>query len=365
MKINLSEIDTEQFKIHQHVLNGEVVWLVQPQQISCKWTQLNKYFRSSLWDNDGNLISPGFYKFPNWGENPENFPLPTSLDNATVVEKIDGSLLCISKYKSQFIIRTRGTIDAISTMENGYELETFKLKYPKIFELHSEMETWTFTLLFEWYSPANRIVIKYSDMPEWYLVGIVDHDDYVLWTQDQLDIYAEQFGCPRPETFKFSDINSMMSAVEKWETKEGIVIYSESDQSLHKIKAFSYLVKHRLKEEFGNIEKIIDFYIQEKCPDYNTFMSRIEEVVDFETANECRGDCSKIIDAYKEVVNIMDGMNKFVNETLKSLSTRKDQALKVLSSYGNTNRASFCFKLLDKKDLDGNDIKKLLYQCLK
>ena len=101
MKIDLSKIDLEQFMVHEHIVAGETMWLVQPNHIGCKWTQNNKHFRSSLWDNDGNLVSAGFPKFTNWGENPENFPVPTSLKDTVVTEKIDGSLLIVSRWNNQ------------------------------------------------------------------------------------------------------------------------------------------------------------------------------------------------------------------------------------------------------------------------
>jgi hypothetical protein len=77
------------------------------------------------------------------------------------------------------------------------------------------------------------------------------------------------------------------------------------------------------------------------------------------------GHMSNICDAYKDVKRIIQGMNVFVNDVLKPLPTRKDQAVKVIASYSTTNRSSMIFKLLDGKNLDQNDMKKLLYQCLK
>jgi hypothetical protein len=172
MKIDLDAIDREQFMVHQHLLGGEVLWLVQPQHIGCKWTQLNKHLRSSLWSNDGDLVSAGFPKFTNWGENPDNFPLPTSLKNTVVVEKLDGSLLIVTKYKGQFILRTRGTSDA-SRLDNGAELELFRATYlPKLIAFvdathGADIETWNVSYLFEWTSPLQKIILNYGDTPSW------------------------------------------------------------------------------------------------------------------------------------------------------------------------------------------------------
>ena len=115
--------------VHEHILNGETVSLVQPIHIGGKWTLTNKIFRSSVWDSNGELISAGFPKFTNWGEAPDIFPLPDSLRNATIVEKIDGSLLVVSKWKGHYILRTRGTVDA-TQLENGMNLKfSIKLFY--------------------------------------------------------------------------------------------------------------------------------------------------------------------------------------------------------------------------------------------
>ena len=99
MKIDLNTIDRESFYVNEHVWNGERVYLVVPKEMGCVWTQENKIFRSSVWNYDGELISASFPKFVNWGEKPETFPTPSSLDNTTIVDKLDGSTLIVSKYK--------------------------------------------------------------------------------------------------------------------------------------------------------------------------------------------------------------------------------------------------------------------------
>jgi hypothetical protein len=363
MKIKFTDIDEEMFRMDEHVLNGELVYLIQPKLMGCKWTQENKIFRSSLWNHEGELISAGFPKFTNFGENPENFPVPTSLKNTTIVEKMDGSLLCVSKYKGNVILRTRGTVDA-SKLENGHELELFKEEYgPKI--LNDVSQTWEHSYLFEWTSPLQRIVISYGDIPKWTLIGIVKHEDYSLFTQGELDNVAFACQSTRPETYTFSTVEDLLSNVEEWKGKEGVVIYSKNGQTLHKCKAAEYLIKHRLKDALRSIEQVLEFYVQEDCPDYHTFYAKVAEVVDFETAEECRGDISRCVDAKKEVDKITEHMQFFVDVTLKNLPTRKEQALKILSSYGDTNRAGFVFSILDGKELEKKDIKKLFWQVLK
>ncbi len=111
------------------------------------------------------------------------------------------------------------------------------------------------------------------------------------------------------------------------------------------------------------MEKVIDVWISQGYPTYDDFYGYIGNTFDFELANQVQGSISKIADGYKEVLKIVSHMKSFV-EPLKGLP-RKDAALKILSSYGETNRKSFCFNLLDGKELDGEAIKKLMFQVLK
>jgi hypothetical protein len=363
MKIDLDKVDRTQFMVHEHSLNGEIVHLIQPQHIGTKWTQDNKHMRSVVVNYEGEVISAGFPKFTNYGENPDHFPVPTSLRNCTVMEKLDGSLLIVSKYKGQYILRTRGTVDA-SVLANGHELELFKEKFLKSLT-HDTPDTWNVSILFEWVSPINKIVLNYGDVPDWYVVGIVHHSDYSLYSQEDLDMWAKNKGFKRPATYTFTDVNDLLQNVEQWKGKEGVCVYSKNDQTIHKVKGAWYLALHHMKSELSNIEKVLDVWLEQGMPDYNTFYNYIFTTFDYELAEQCKGMISRIADGKKEVNKIVDGMNDFVNNRLRSLSTRKEQAQLVISSYGETNRASFLFKLLDGKSLGKEEYKKLMFQVLK
>ena len=364
MKIDLQSIDTTQFMVHQHILNGEVLYLVQPQHIGAKWTQANKVFRSSLWNNDGELVSAGFPKFTNWGENPDNFPVPTSLKDSVLMEKLDGSLLIVSKYKGRFILRTRGTSDA-SKLDNGEELQLFLTQNQSSLDYLLPDNTGKYSYLFEWVSPKQKIILNYGDQPDWYLVGVINNEDYSLLTQENVDYIASEYGFKRPTVYNFPSVEELMANVDAWKGKEGICVYSKNDQTIHKVKSAWYLALHRMKEEFGSIDKLIDVWFTWECPDYQTTEQKIVTQFDWELFQTIRGDISRICDSWKEVKKIEAGFQRFVDETLKPLPTRKEQAVKTIDAYGQTNRASFVFKLLDGKTLGREDQKKLLYQVLK
>jgi hypothetical protein len=343
------------------------VHLIQPQNIGINWTQETKIFRSSVWDNDGNLVSAGFPKFTNWGEKPEVFPVPKSLKGATVMEKLDGSLLVVSVWNGNLILRTRGTVDAYQ-LNNSYELEAFKEYADKLLSDWSEKygETWPTSLLFEWTSPNQKIILNYGDEPQFYLVGAVEHFDYSIWPQDALDILAEMNGLLRPPHYTFNDVADLLANVEAWKGKEGVCVYSfDGNPQIHKVKGAWYLALHHMKSELASFDKIIDVWFNLGRPSYTDFYNKVATQFDFELANQIQGDMSRICDGWKEVEKIRLGLNAFVENKLKPLATRRDQAALTLSAYGQTNRASFIFKLLDGKTLSDDDLKKLLYQVLK
>ena len=291
MKIDIQKVDLTQFMVHEHSLNGEIVYLIQPQHIGTKWRQDNKHMRSVVVNYAGEVISAGFPKFTNYGENPDHFPVPNSLKHCTVVEKLDGSLLIVSKYNGQYILRTRGTVDA-STMANGYELELFKSTI--LSKLQDNNDTWNYSIIWEWLSPINKIVLSYGDEPMWKLIGFINHINYSLAQQDMLDAMAKKYDFKRPATYTFSSVQDLLKDVDQWRGKEGVVVYSKNDQMLHKVKGAWYLALHHMKSELSNIEKVLDVWLEQGMPDYQTFYNYIFTTFDFELAEQIKGTISRI-----------------------------------------------------------------------
>lgn len=362
MNINLSTIDQLQFKVALHVLNDESVYLIQPNDMNCKWTQQNKIFRSSVWNKDGELISAGFPKFTNFGENPDNFPVPTDLNKSFIASKLDGSLLIVSKYKGQYILRTRGTLDA-SKLETGAELEIFKEKYlPILNESCNNVETWEISFLFEWLTASDdhTIVLKYTNVPDWILVGAINHGDYSLYPQDVLNSFAMLSGFKRPESFKFNAINELIDSVTSWKDKEGIVLYTNNGQTLHKIKSDFYKKLHAFKSN-ATLNHMVDLFFQFDMPSYQDFEKKLVETFDYECLTMVKNFIPTIYDAFAKVIEIENGIKEFVNPL--RILPRKEAAHKILL-YSAANQTGFCFQLLDNKPLTKEMYKKLIWRIL-
>jgi hypothetical protein len=351
--------------VHQHYIGEYECYLVQPVPFGTVWTKDNVIYRSSLWDKEGNPVSLSFKKFFNLGEKPDLFPTPPSLAYARLMEKLDGSTLIFSKYKGNLVVRTRGTVD-VRAQPNGNEVDFLLNKYPK-FKAFLDSAQNTQSFIFEWTTPTNRIVLDYGDEPDMALIGMVYHDDYSMVSQAALDGLAQGMNLRRPKTYSYDSIEDMKNAVSEMRDKEGICLYYNNEQDILKIKSAHYLFLHRAKSEISSIDKVIDVYMdwfmQTRQSDYDSFFNYLTEKFDFEIATMAHGHADKITKAMKDVIKIMDELFECADDCRHI--TRKDAASKILQEYGNVGRAAIVFKILDNKPIEADEYKKILYQVLK
>jgi hypothetical protein len=351
---DLDKIDRESFNVFEKVIGDDTIYLVYARS-SPGWNVNNLIYRSSVWTKEGQLISASFRKFFNWDEHPDLDPKPYSISECQLIEKIDGSALIVSKYKGNLIVRTRGSID-VSGCENASEIDLFKTTYPKVFNNIGE----SYSCVYEWVSPTNRIILQH-EKPDIYLIAVINHDDYSMWTQDKLDDLAMELQVKRPRVFKFSTIEEMIETVKEFKGIEGICVYYSHGQKIRKTKSSEYLLRHRFKYELS-LENVLDMYLKFEEPKYNEFMNRVGKEFDWECLQFIQGLASKICDASVEVRKIMDHMNKFA-DSVRQLP-RKEAAEKVLSAYGKTSRSGFVFHFLDNREIKVEGLKKLYLQVL-
>jgi hypothetical protein len=360
MKINIDSINREELLVKDVLFQGIDAILVQPNHIGTRFTQSTKIFRSSIWSKDGELLSAGFPKFTNFGENPENFPVPKFLNGCKILDKIDGSLCILDWVNSQISMRTRGTC-SYNTMENHYDFDYCLQKYPNI-------KTWLrenskYSLLFEIVTPNLKIVLDYGHEPDFILIGAVDKTDYSLMNQSELDKIASFLGTKRPKYYSFNNLAELLSTIEKMKDVEGVCLYSNGDQTIHKIKTEYYLKLHYFKSN-ATYENTVDLFFEFGMPEYKKFEELLIQKFDYECFEMVRGFLSIICDGMKEVNKIVEEM-KIRVIPLRS-GSRKDAADKIFQMWGKeTNRSGFAFKLFDNKELGKEELKKLLYQTTK
>lgn len=353
--MKIDNLPGEEFAKKEILIGDEKCYLIFPRKgFFGIWTKDNLIFRSSIWNSNLELISASFKKFFNFDENPElNPPINGSF---SVLEKLDGSTLIVSKYKGNLIVRTRGTSDVSFFIDSSDEIDLFKSKYPEAFNPPENM-----SYIFEWESIKNQIVLKYKE-PDIKLINIVNHEDYSYRTQNDLDLVAKILGVSRPQRFTVeSGIDDLKKYVKSWIGKEGVCIYYNRDQNIKKIKSDDYLLKHSLKSELDE-EGCLDLYLKNGRPSYHNFLKKIEEIYDWEISEYLSPHVSRIIDANTEVLRTVEHMKTFLSKM--ELWSRKAKAEKIIASYGKTNRSGMVFQLIDNPDLTQEQYKKLYMQIL-
>lgn len=268
----------EQFVKKQKEIAGEVCTLIYPSEMGVDWTVSNLNYRSVIVNSHNKVISAGFPKFFNYCEKSELYPSPESSDDWVIDDKLDGSLLIVSQYKGQLIIRTRGNFDAFQH-ENGEELKALLHKYIKVTD-NFWVKYERYTLLFEWISTSRPIVIKY-DKPELVLLGMIRNSDYNLASSKVLDFLSISLKVPRPKKFKFSTIVDIASTLRELKNIEGYVLNYNGNQNRVKLKTVDYLKKHKFRSNctFNNI---FNLWEANGCPIIDELSKIIETQFDYE-----------------------------------------------------------------------------------
>lgn len=354
--------DKEQFDFKECTILGDAAWLITPKRAGVVWTNENARFRSCLVrQSDGFVISQGFRKFTNFHEatafEPWNllWPIEARL-------KIDGSLLIVSRYKGELIIRTRGSFD-YSGMPNADEMPSLIERFPKAFD-----NTWlaneSHSFLYEWTSPKHVIVLREHDTPRLTLIGIVDHQDAYYVEQTMLDAIAKKLNLLRPIPIDFKDLIEVRSTVLPWKGKEGIVAYSPDGQTLKKFKATEYLDLHRLAAGMSTIGGVLETYLN--GPKYfetvEEFYTYVESVADFEIASRNKGLIEEVIAAYNKMTDNIDQAKFLVNVMKYRLdedATIAEQAKYITAQLSGHTRA-FAFNYLHGRENDSQLIKRAL-----
>ena len=360
MKIELP--DSDQFNLKDCIIAGDECVLITPKGMDVEWNDENKIFRSSIWrKSDMHPISLGFKKFVNLGEQPLFEPNDKDTDLEFLVKK-DGSLLIVSKYKGELIVRTRGTIDA-SQLENGYEIEFLKKKYPRVFD-NLWLQSENYSLLFEWTTPTNRIVLKESEEPTLWLIGIVSHikasDDtfmlfmgvtqfsYRYFTQFELDQQAIFMEVPRPERYELNLLNVSEYLKDK-DTIEGVVIYSNNGQTLKKVKTPRYLYMHRVFTGVKTVNHLFDLFVEYGQPQRENFEALLAINYDWELVKALTPLMDELYNKIRLITYKIMQINVYLNNPDFIALDRKGKAQKILQQFPNDS--GIAFALLDNKKI--------------
>ncbi len=349
------KLDRESFNLKPCEIAGSACLLITPNDITVKWTKDTLNYRSVIVRvNDGAPISCGFPKFLNYGQSPDLYPDPALFTDWVVESKEDGSLICISQYKGQNIIRTRGVTDAFQH-DSGPELKGLLEKYPYVLD-NEWVENEKMTLLFEHCSVFNKIVINYPE-PKLVLIGAVWHDTYEMIDAHSLDRMAKMMEVERPKKYEFKNLQEIIDNCETLKGMEGYVLSYQNFQQRVKLKGKHYLFLHKAKSEIGSFDKVLDLFLSSGVTAFEQFYFYVETHLDYELAEIAKPDMEEIcrlnLLAHRELDNM--------REKIVALSgkTRKDAAMEIQKLY-DENQRGLAFTMLSGKNIDTKQAKQLI-----
>lgn len=244
--VDVASLNREDFSVTHHESARGLLTLVHPKKSKHVWTPDERHLRSVLVDEGGHVVSAGFPKFFNAGEDAAGDAITAEgvKDGRTaLVEKLDGSLIIASLVGGAVILRTRG---CHKLADHLYEpVMKVVREYPAIlWPEHYQPHT---SALFEYVGPDNKIVLKYES-PKLYYLGWSD------WSTGFLRFMGPNrgpsFGLPHPERSTLSFV-SLAKHLQEASDREGYVAWTHrSDGVVHltKFKTAWYLKLHGLKE---------------------------------------------------------------------------------------------------------------------
>lgn len=333
------------------------------------------WYRSLHIGPDDKVISCGFKKFFNIGEGVLHSQVTEKdlLNKKDLIAtlKYDGSLLIRFVHNGTIRWRTRGSLEV--GLDNKDEILGFIQKYPL---LSDPTFCSNLSLLLEWVSPANQIVIKYPE-PDIILVGAVWYNKNLPWydnefkllTIKELTDISSLSGIKLVDNFKLNNKNEIIKLIEKLKTEkeiEGYVIRFNNEQDLVKVKSNHYFILHALKSNL-NSEALIDLFFSWDRPDFCVFQDQFEKTYDYETWQTIMPAISSMYDGIKIANRILMHIEIFVLEYQNGFSeakSRKEFALLAKQKYQN-EKLSACFSLLDNKPLNKNTYKTWIFQNCK
>ena len=300
------KLDVEKIRGDFRIISEDGLRFISPKRSVWEWEDDERWLRSIVVDEDGFVVSSGWPKFGNYSEfKKDSEILDNALKNNEDVRfshKEDGSLCIRSIIKDEVVFRSRGTF--FGGGEEGFGNLFFKIakeKYPKLLDPLWMRDV---SLLFEYVSPENFIVIRYNK-EDLIFIGAVVHDSLSICTWNQVEKISKEGNLNLVRLHNLpKDLASLLEEVKRW-TDEGVVVRCNNDQTFVKIKSASYLFNHRKRFNL-NYEVVVHIVEDEKVADKDQFINAMKKLdYDWETIKEAEGFYDRVLSVKEKVDNIV------------------------------------------------------------
>jgi RNA ligase len=227
--------------------------------------------RGLKFDLDGKLIARPFHKFFNLHEKPAE--IPTSWDDAVIMEKLDGSMIHPAMVNDELVFMTRAGVTEQAKMA---------LAACKRLPLGEFVLAWCegvlrggATPIFEFTSPLNQIVVRYaSENLTLLAVRMNDTGTYADTAPFAETLNKLGVGAVRIFGNAIQDINAFVEHTKALKDTEGYVV--RVGQQLIKLKADDYVAAHRARSGLLWEKDVLRLVLENKVDDVSALLPEDE-----------------------------------------------------------------------------------------
>ena len=278
-----------------------------------------KEMRGIVFNRKGNVVVRPFPKFFNLNE-----PLcdVNEYDEGICYEKIDGSMLALSKYNDEYHwTTTKGLKDDTHPLYKDFKNISNNLD--ELFESYPNK-----TLIFEIVNPNYSIVIDYPEL-KYYLLAIRDNKTGVI-DYNINDIYSnflkENNLFSIPSIMYEGKIYKIKNKIKNKTGIEGVCVYTR--QSVCKIKTDWYVDMHRKLHNISN-KTIINSYLNNEIDDFYPYLNNHNKKIVDKIINEVSEKYDRLYNKLSYYIKIYNyktpkeiGISKEIPKEYKTLYIR-------------------------------------------
>ena len=319
---------------------------------------MNRNARGLTYDSDGNIVTIGFEKFFNYRQLDEYQTYTDDFKekysdtnrnlNLEVYEKLDGTFIALGLDKNENLVAATSS----STSSKYTQIaEDYFNNLPNIDKIKTFMKNTNMSLMFEYTSPDNLIVIPYNQT-EFPLIGARQRDiNAPISEYKELQVIAGLFDLKVCQSQKM-DLDQIIEYQKTNKTSEGFVARNEYGNLLKFKTDYWFEEKENLGDLFfGNpltqqkVNKYVELYLNDEMDDF----------IAYKNQRVGKGGLQEIEQLYNQLQTRVSEY-KTLTDKYKDLS-RRDIAQLDIDNIGK----SIIFKNKEKDDftVDEKQVKKI------